>query len=166
MHEPLMIAPERLVLPCVLDCCSPSSLVDEVYVLVMLLLLQVLIESLDSWRAHGDLQGKACFGPVDQEERGFPSCPAGCGPVPPQYARKLINPFCAMFLKIAIGPDLEPSEDLSISPLDLAIAPRMCHGGETELDSNVLAVLLEVLACEMSPIVGTDPVRDPKPAHD
>jgi hypothetical protein len=32
-----------------------------------------------------------------------------------------------VFLKIAIGPDLESSEDLSISPLDLAIAPGMRH---------------------------------------
>jgi hypothetical protein len=71
-----------------------------------------------------------------------------------------------MLLKIAIGPDLELSEDLSISPLNLAIALGMCHGGETELDSNVLAVLLEVLACELSPIVGNDPVRDPESAHD
>jgi hypothetical protein len=71
-----------------------------------------------------------------------------------------------MFLKITIGSDLEPLEDFSISPLDLAIAPGMCHGGETELDSNVLAILLEVLACELSPIVGNDPVPDPKPAHD
>jgi hypothetical protein len=71
-----------------------------------------------------------------------------------------------MFLKIAIGPDLEPSKDLSISTLGLAIAPGMRHGGETELDTNVLAVLLKVLACELSPIVGNDPVRDPEPAHD
>jgi hypothetical protein len=47
MHEPLMITPERLVVPCVSDCCSPSSLVDVVHVLATLLLLQVLIESLD-----------------------------------------------------------------------------------------------------------------------
>jgi hypothetical protein len=70
-----------------------------------------------------------------------------------------------MFLKITVGPDLESSEDLGISPLDLAIAPGMRHRGETELDANVLAVLLEVLARELSPIVGDDPVRDPEPAH-
>jgi hypothetical protein len=70
-----------------------------------------------------------------------------------------------MLLKIAVGPDLEPSEDLSISPLDLAIAPRMRHGGETELDANVLAVLLKVLAHELSPIVNDDPVWKPEPAH-
>jgi hypothetical protein len=38
MHEPLMIAPERLVVPCVSDCCSSSSFVDEVNVLAALLM--------------------------------------------------------------------------------------------------------------------------------
>jgi hypothetical protein len=48
MHEPLMVTLERLVVSCVSDCCSPSSLVDEVYILAMLPLLQFLIEGLDS----------------------------------------------------------------------------------------------------------------------
>jgi hypothetical protein len=48
MHEPLMVTPERLVVSCILDCYSPSLLVDEVYILATLLLLQFLIKSLDS----------------------------------------------------------------------------------------------------------------------
>jgi hypothetical protein len=48
MHELLMVMLERLVVLCILDCCSPSSLVDEVHILATLLFLQVLIESLDS----------------------------------------------------------------------------------------------------------------------
>jgi hypothetical protein len=48
MHELLMVTPERLVVSCILDCYSPSSLIDEVYILVMLPLLQFLIEGLDS----------------------------------------------------------------------------------------------------------------------
>jgi hypothetical protein len=48
MREPLMVTPEPLVVSCVLDCCSPSSLVDEVHILVTLPLLQFLIEGLDS----------------------------------------------------------------------------------------------------------------------
>src|SRR5579859_6358568 len=165
MHEPLMITPERLVVPCISDCCSPSSLVDEVNILATLLFLQGLIESLDSLRAHGDLRGKACFGPVDQEEWGFPCCSAGCGPVPPQYAQKVVNPFCSMLLKAVVGPDLESSEDFSVGPLDLAIAPGMCHGGKTELDAKILAVLLEVLARELGPVVCDDSVWDSEPAH-
>jgi hypothetical protein len=70
-----------------------------------------------------------------------------------------------MFLKIAISSDLEPSEDLSISPLNLAIASGMRHGGEIELDTNIFAVLLEVLACELSPVINDNPVRDPEPTH-
>jgi hypothetical protein len=48
MHEPLMITPERLVVPCISDRCSPSLFIDEVYIMATLPLLQVLIESLDS----------------------------------------------------------------------------------------------------------------------
>jgi hypothetical protein len=70
-----------------------------------------------------------------------------------------------MFLKIVVGSDLESPEDLSISPLDLAIAPGMCHGSETELDADVLAVLLEVLALELGPIVSDNPTRDPELTH-
>jgi hypothetical protein len=70
-----------------------------------------------------------------------------------------------MFLKIVVGADLEPPEDLNISPLHLAIASGMCHRSETELDADVLVVLLEVLALELGPIVGDNPVRDPKPIH-
>jgi hypothetical protein len=34
MHEPLAVAPDRLVALCILDCCSPSALVDEVHALM------------------------------------------------------------------------------------------------------------------------------------
>jgi hypothetical protein len=70
-----------------------------------------------------------------------------------------------MFLKIVVGSDLESSEDLTISPLDLVIAPGVCHGGETELDANIFAVLLEVLARELRPVISDNPVRDPEPTH-
>jgi hypothetical protein len=48
MHESLVVAPERLDVPCVSDCCTPSALVDEVHVLATPLLLQILIKRLDS----------------------------------------------------------------------------------------------------------------------
>jgi hypothetical protein len=70
-----------------------------------------------------------------------------------------------MFFKIVVGANLEPPKDLGISPLHLAIASRMCHRSEAELDADVLAVLLEVLALELGPVVGDDSVRDPEPAH-
>jgi hypothetical protein len=41
----------------------------------------------------------------------------------------------------------------------------MCHRNETELDADVLAVLFEVLALELGPIVADNPVRNPEPTH-
>jgi hypothetical protein len=70
-----------------------------------------------------------------------------------------------MFLKIVVGADLEPPEDLSISPLHLAIASGMCHRSKIDLDADVLAILLEVLALELGPIVCDNPVRDPELTH-
>jgi hypothetical protein len=35
MHKLLVVAPERLVVPCILDHRSPSVLVDEVHVLML-----------------------------------------------------------------------------------------------------------------------------------
>ena len=49
VHEPLMIALERLVVACILDCCSPPSFVDEVHVVTPLLLLHGFVKSLDPW---------------------------------------------------------------------------------------------------------------------
>jgi hypothetical protein len=49
MHEPLVVASERLVVPCISDRRSPSVLVDEVHVLTPQLFLHRLIESLDPW---------------------------------------------------------------------------------------------------------------------
>jgi hypothetical protein len=83
MHKLLVVAPERLVVPCILDRRSPSALVDEVHVLTLSLFLHRLIKRLDPWGAQYDFRGKAGFGPVDQEERGLPGSSAGCGPVPP-----------------------------------------------------------------------------------
>jgi hypothetical protein len=70
-----------------------------------------------------------------------------------------------MLFEIIVGANLEPPEYLSISPLYLAIASGMCHRSEAELDADVLAVLLKVLALELGPVVGDDSVWDPEPAH-
>jgi hypothetical protein len=83
MHKPLVVAPERLVVLCILDRHSPSTFVDEVHVLTPQLFLHRFIERLDPWRAHNDCWGKTGFSPVDQEERGLPGSSAGCGPIPP-----------------------------------------------------------------------------------
>ena len=49
VHEPLMIAPECLVVACISDCCSPSSFVNEVYVVMPQLFLHCFIKCLDPW---------------------------------------------------------------------------------------------------------------------
>jgi hypothetical protein len=54
MYEPLVVAPERLVVPCISDHRSPSALFDEVHVLTSLLFLHRLIKRLDPWGAHND----------------------------------------------------------------------------------------------------------------
>jgi hypothetical protein len=40
MHEPLVIAPERLMIPCILESCLPSSLVDKVDIITPELVLR------------------------------------------------------------------------------------------------------------------------------
>ena len=49
VHEPLVIAPERLVVACISDCCSPPSFVNEVHVVTLQLLLHGFVKSLDPW---------------------------------------------------------------------------------------------------------------------
>jgi hypothetical protein len=57
-----------------------------------------------------------------------------------------------MLFKIVVGANLEPPEYLSISPLHLAIASRMCHRSKAELDADVLTVLLKVLVLNWVPL--------------
>ena len=49
VHEPLMIAPERLVVACLSDCCSPPSLINGVHVVTPQLLLHGFVKVLDPW---------------------------------------------------------------------------------------------------------------------
>jgi hypothetical protein len=78
MHDPLAVAPERLVVTCISDRRLPPTLVDEVHVLTTQLFLHRLIKILDPWGVHKGFREKAGFSPVDQEGRGLPSGPASC----------------------------------------------------------------------------------------
>src|SRR6185503_5312613 len=49
VHEPLTVAPERLVVACISDRCSPPSLVNEVHVVAPQLLLHGFVKGLDPW---------------------------------------------------------------------------------------------------------------------
>jgi hypothetical protein len=47
MHDPLAVAPERLVVSCISGCRLPSAFVDEVHILMPQLFLHRLIRILD-----------------------------------------------------------------------------------------------------------------------
>jgi hypothetical protein len=64
MNEPLVVAPERLVVPCISDGRSPPTLVDEVHVFTPQLSLHRFLKGLDPRGAHDDFWGKTGFGPV------------------------------------------------------------------------------------------------------
>ena len=49
MHKPFMVALERLVVACILDCGLPPPFVDKVDVVSPEFFLQGFIESLDPW---------------------------------------------------------------------------------------------------------------------
>jgi hypothetical protein len=78
MHEQLVVAHERLVLPCISGHCLPPALVDEVHVLMPQLFLHRLVKILDPWGAHMGFRGKAGFSPIDQEGRSLPGGPTSC----------------------------------------------------------------------------------------
>jgi hypothetical protein len=78
MHEPLVVTLERLVVPCISDCCLPSVLVDEDHVLTPQLFLHRLINRLDPSGAHKGFRGKAGIDLVDQEERGLLGSSTSC----------------------------------------------------------------------------------------
>jgi hypothetical protein len=47
MHDPLAVAPERLVVSCISGCRLPSAFVDEVHVLTSQLFLHRFVRILD-----------------------------------------------------------------------------------------------------------------------
>jgi hypothetical protein len=71
-HEPLVIAPEHLMVPCFLDSCLPSSLINEVDVITPELVLRGFVICLDTGGTHGDFWGKDSLSSVHQEERCLP----------------------------------------------------------------------------------------------
>jgi hypothetical protein len=67
-----------------------------------------------------------------------------------------------MLLQAAIGANLEAFEDFSIGSLDLSITLWMSNGHRADLDASILTVSLECTVGVLGPIVGDDPVWDPK----
>jgi hypothetical protein len=76
MHEPLVIAPERLAVPCISESCLSSSFVDEVDIITPELVLCGFVVCLNMRGDHGDFCGDNSFGPIHQKERHLPRGPA------------------------------------------------------------------------------------------
>jgi hypothetical protein len=69
MHESLVIALERLMVPCISESYLPSLLIDKVNIITVELVLRSFIICLDTGGDHGDFQGDNGMCPAHQEER-------------------------------------------------------------------------------------------------
>jgi hypothetical protein len=67
-HEPLVVAPERLLVACIFNSSLPSLLVDQVNILTPELVLRGFIVCLYTQRAHGDFWGKDGLGPYTMKK--------------------------------------------------------------------------------------------------
>jgi hypothetical protein len=68
-HEPLVVVPERLLVACIFNSRLPSSLIDQVDILMPELVLHGFVVCLDTQRAPGDFRGKDGLDPIHHEER-------------------------------------------------------------------------------------------------
>jgi hypothetical protein len=74
--------------------------------------------------------------------------------------------FFAMLLQAIIVARLQTFEDLCIGSLYLVIALWMGNGRIADLDVQILVVPLEGSPGKLGPVVGDDPIQDPKPIRD
>jgi hypothetical protein len=77
MHKLLLIAPERLVIPCIFYSRLPSSFINKVNIFTPELILCGLVICLDTKGAHGDFWGEDGLSPIHQKERRFSGGPTG-----------------------------------------------------------------------------------------
>jgi hypothetical protein len=75
MHEPLVIVPERLTVPRILESCLSSSLVNKVNMITSELVLRGFVVCLDTGGDHGDFRRHNDLCPVHQEDRCLPRGP-------------------------------------------------------------------------------------------
>jgi hypothetical protein len=76
IHKLLVIALERLTVPCILESCLPSCLVDKVNIITPKLVMRGFVVCLNMGGDHGDFWRDNSFGPIRQEEMCFPRGPA------------------------------------------------------------------------------------------
>jgi hypothetical protein len=72
MHKPLVIASERLTVPCISESWLSYSLVDEVDIITPELVLRGFVICLNTRGDHGDFWGDNRLDPIHQEERRLP----------------------------------------------------------------------------------------------
>jgi hypothetical protein len=68
-----------------------------------------------------------------------------------------------VLLQVVIGVHLGALENFSVGSLDLSITLWMSNRRIADLDAKILTVSLEHATGELGPIVGDDPIQDPKP---
>jgi hypothetical protein len=71
-----------------------------------------------------------------------------------------------MLLQAIIGVSLKALEYFCIGTLHLPIALWMSNRCVANLDAKIFTVPLEGIASKLGPIVGDDPIWDPKSAYD
>jgi hypothetical protein len=74
--QPLVIAPEHLIVPCISESCLLSCFVNKVHIITSELIMCGFGVRLNTGGDHGDFWGDNNFGPIHQEERCLPRGPA------------------------------------------------------------------------------------------
>jgi hypothetical protein len=67
MHKSLVIAPERLAVPCISESYLSSCFIDQVNIIKSELILHSFVIHLDTGGDHGDLWGDNSFSPIHKE---------------------------------------------------------------------------------------------------
>jgi hypothetical protein len=81
------------------------------------------------------------------------------------HSGELINPALATLLQSIIALGLESLEKLYVSSLHLTVAPWVSYRSVTDIDVDVVEVLLEHFALELCTLVSYNPIWDPKEAY-
>ena len=71
-----------------------------------------------------------------------------------------------MLVQLVESSGPETTQHFSICPFRLAVTPRVSNRGKANLAAKVLDVLHEGATGELRTVVGDDPIRHTKTAHD
>jgi hypothetical protein len=68
MHELLLVALERLAVPCIFNQKLPSSFIDKVDIFVLEMVLRGFVICLNTEGAHGDFRGRTALAPYTKKK--------------------------------------------------------------------------------------------------